>query len=76
MIGLGKGRAGHGHGRELSTHWARARAGLGTVLGTDWARARAGWARADSVRTSRVPTRHAHTLHLQLSKNRYFFYIG
>jgi len=66
MTGLGKGRAGHGHGRELGTDWARAQAGLGTVtnrtghrLGTGPITSEtghgAGTARADCVRTSRVP---------------------
>jgi hypothetical protein len=41
VTGLGKGRVGHGHGRELGTSTGE--------LGT-------GWARADCVRTSQVPT--------------------
>jgi len=52
MMGLRKGRDGHGLGTGTGGNWARTKHGLGT----DWAWSRAGWAQVDCVRTSWVPT--------------------
>ncbi len=42
MTGLGKGRAGHGHGRELGTHWARIGHEHGHGRDSAWSQARLG----------------------------------